>query len=424
MKSLEQEFRRRFRNQEQQVEQSEAEALWESIAADLGEESKSRRKVWLIYFLLFGLLYFGTVFYLLSNEDETEVSSVVAVASEGPSDCKEANQGLPTKSSKSAIGSSTTTPLFSNTNSSSNLKKAKKDSKHLTTPKIIEPVQVNPPIEINRPVSQVTTNLPRLTFFIEDQVIALSPKFSQPDPEAADQLSWKIGLLLGANQIFIQHQSENRNEILEQKENATSSLWGTSFGLNFGAVFKQHWLFGTGLEYHQQWTRFEMEQQSMEQVLKENQLLTVWLDAVSGDALNQRFGDTLVNATRIRTVVHHNEFRQISIPIELGWQGHSKRLTYGFTLGPVLQFTSFQEGKTLGLEGAIVEFNQEDDSAPLRSFGLGMRFAPFIGLQLSDHLSLNLNPHWTMQQGASVEQLDVQRRVHQFSLALGVGYSF
>lgn len=242
--------------------------------------------------------------------------------------------------------------------------------------------------------------------------------------KSAKKLQWEIGLSGGINQLAFKYNSTAFSDIVSLKENSESTLIGTSFSVNTKALFDEKWVVSTGLEYHKFSQKFEFEQQTLGQVLKENQLLTIWVDASTSDTLGQRFDDTLVNSRTIRNVLNYNDFRQISIPIEFGWQHSSQKWIYGIMVGGVLNFTTRQEGKSLNLNGEIAEINQGIDSAPFKKIAIGLRISPFIGYQINEKWSLSLRPQAAIQSsGYSVDQLELRSRLRMFNLSFGVNHT-
>lgn len=219
--------------------------------------------------------------------------------------------------------------------------------------------------------------------------------------QKSQTLQWNVGLSGGINTLRFQHQSGDYSDLVDLKNSSAKQDFGTSYGLHAGLQFKDRWSLHSGIEYHQIWSKFDYEKVEQIQVLKEDQLLRIWIDASTGDTLNMLYGDTLINTTSTRTVLHHNEFQRISIPLEIGVQESRGKFTYGITAGTVFSFTNKQSGRTLDASSEIVNFNENDITAPYKPFDIGLRISPLVGYQLSENMSLTLRPQWTWNQNTN-----------------------
>lgn len=237
-------------------------------------------------------------------------------------------------------------------------------------------------------------------------------------------IAWEISGWGGINVLNLNYQGKGTTDLAELKKQSETGELGTSFGLSASLLLKDRWLFGTGLAYHERWSKFEREQETSIQVVKENQLLQVWVDADTGDTLNRRFGDATVDAIATRNVVHYNQYQRFSIPIEFGVQKKTQKLVYGITAGGLLNFTIKQSGKTLDENGEIVEFDKDSATAPLKPFSLGFRLSPFLGYRVTERLTLKINPGWTFVPHGKFADTNIKLNTQQLNLNLGIGYGF
>jgi len=129
-------------------------------------------------------------------------------------------------------------------------------------------------------------------------------------------------------------------------------------------------------------------------------------------------------ATSSRYVLHSNQVRQWSIPLGVGFQRQRNRWLYGSSLAVVGHLVQSQSGRLLNSFEEIVDFNEESDDAPFNNFYLGIRLAPFISYQLSDHLVVTFLPHWNWNFNASPGNSSFELETQQLNLNVGVGYHF
>jgi len=253
-------------------------------------------------------------------------------------------------------------------------------------------------------------------------------------PKKNESIVWHIGILGGANVIDIKYGSEDvplLPELARLKTVSEKKEYGTTLGIQTGVLLKNRWLINSGIEYHQLWSKLDFEEQKNIQVLKENQLLKVWIDQFTGDTLQKYYNDTLVNAVAYRDLLHHNKYRKFSIPIEIGIQQDYEKFIFGLTAGAVFNFTTLQSGKTINKDQEVIDFEKDDSTAPFKNFDIGFRISPSVGYQLSDRWTISLQPRWDWQRKRAeksdliifdVNQLSIN--VNQFNLNVGLKYSF
>ena len=243
-------------------------------------------------------------------------------------------------------------------------------------------------------------------------------KTNSPKP-----ITWQISLLGGVNTTRFSYQSNENTRLVRLKQSAETSEWGNSYGANISLIWKKKWLLNTGLEYHQLWSRFEGITVDTFGVLKENQLLKVWLDGATGDTLDTHFGNTRVSALATQSVLHYNQYRHFSIPLEIGMRRASGKLIYGLNAGVVFSFTTAQSGRTFGKGANLVYFKEGESSAAFKDFHVGLRLSPIVGYPITKNWNLFLQPQWTYKRRSGFDGTDVKIGIHQFNLNIGLGYS-
>jgi len=299
---------------------------------------------------------------------------------------------------------------------------------------IDNPVIDSPTISTKNSIEVSVAALPSIVALVESNssnssVLLASPTLEVPDNEQHKvqrnlPIKWQADLFGGINTRYTNHQSNDYSDLADLKNTTAKQDLGTSYGINAGLVFKDRWLLNSGIEYHQLWSKFDYEEIKQFQVLKEDVLLRIWVDAATGDTLNTLYGDTLVNAISTRTVLHYNQFQRVSIPLEIGVQQNHGKFLYGITAGTVFNFTNQQSGRTLDASGEIIDFSGNDATAPYKSFDIGLRVSPLVGYQLSENWSLTLRPQWTWNQNTNFDDTDIKIGFHQVNLNIGLRHSF
>lgn len=274
------------------------------------------------------------------------------------------------------------------------------------------------------------TQLPSLKYGLSQTLptyrldLELSKYANDSSRNTASVNKWEVGAWGGLNTINSMFSSTSLADLAALKEQAENGDLGMSWGLSLMLKNKEIYLFRTGVEYHQLWSKLDYKQVNENQVLKEQQLLKIWIDKSTGDTIKTEFGDVAVDAVATRHVVHHNSYQQISIPVEFGVQQKKQNLVYGITAGGVFNFTFSQSGKTVDKNSEIIEFDQSNSSALYKPFSVGIRVSPFVGYYLSEKMTLKVQPQWSLVSRSNYDGSDLGLNVNQFNLNVGVGYTF
>jgi hypothetical protein len=237
------------------------------------------------------------------------------------------------------------------------------------------------------------------------------------------KFSWQFSLLGGANNFLFKYSTVESSALATQKNESDTGQWGYQFGFQTTLVFNKQWVISSGLNYQNLYSRFDLVRQINTQVLQEDVILQVLVDGNTGEILNSILGDTLVNAMTTRTIVHHNRYQQFSIPLDFGFQKTHRSFIYGMQTGIGFHFVTTQSGKTLDLDGEIIDFDADSQYTPFRSFHLGLRLSPLVGYQLSNQWALTLQPQWAWNPQIGFDNPNLYLTTQQFNLILGLRYS-
>jgi len=244
------------------------------------------------------------------------------------------------------------------------------------------------------------------------------PKVDDP----TKNISFALGVTGGVNWSNKNYTSTNNPSFAELNNETESGEIGLIFGLEAILTFKDRWIIQSGLEYNKFWSKFEYTDIQTEQILKEDQLTTIWVDGI--DTLNVAFGDVSINRTSEREVRHHNQFAQISIPLEFGFKNRIGKFIYGTTVGASFNFLLNQSGKRLDEVAGIVEYNTNSETAPIDNFTLGLRISPFMGYHLSEKIILGFKPNLSFQHFKENESRNFSTNLQQIGLRVGAQFGF
>ncbi len=245
-------------------------------------------------------------------------------------------------------------------------------------------------------------------FLIEDQEVSLptikllplepfSPKNKESDEEKKQKnIAFFLGVNGGVNWSSQQYENAENPTFEDLRNSTEKGEVGQSYGVEVGLTFKNRWIIQSGLEYHKRWSKFEYTSTQIGSIIKEDVATTIWVDGM--DTLSVAYGDVSVNRTTVREVVHYNQSKSISIPLEFGFKNRTGKLTYGITMGTSFNFLLNQSGKLLDEFTGISEYDKDSEIAPLNNFSLGIRISPFLGYHLSEKIVLGLKPNMMWQQ--------------------------
>ncbi len=235
-------------------------------------------------------------------------------------------------------------------------------------------------------------------------------------------VQFRLGLYGSASNINFQYQADNPSSLLTLKEETDSGRWAGGAGIEAGLIWKERFSFHTGLEYHLLQSKFDYFKEGDIKVLKEDELLIVWIDETTNDTIKTFYGDTLVNALQSRKVIHYNQFKLLSIPLELGYQKQFNKMTLGISAGISFNLALSQNGKTINKDEEIAIFDKTSSFAPLQNFSIAYRLSPYINYQLSERTSLSLKPRYASYINPSFDGTAIKLRLNQMSFNLGVEY--
>ncbi len=200
----------------------------------------------------------------------------------------------------------------------------------------------------------------------------------------------ELGFGMGVDLLKLDYQesdsSPNLNDLSADIPGYSTSLvasWISDKGLRVSL----------GLEYAKLRSKFEFSAESAVLYLDEDRLITYELDDFTGDTINAVYQDTWLDAIETRTIVHHNEFDLLSIPISIGYERDFGKIGLGIDAGLSYGFFLNQKGRSIDAEGAVAEFDMnKDDNTPFKSSLLSYSLSPIVDYRLSDVLSIRLAP--------------------------------
>ncbi len=437
MDHLEKDIKQRFENQMLPMEEEAAAFLWDNIESELEDDQGKRRVLW---FFLFGLLIAGasiSSFYIPFNKHVEQRGGADPV--EKPLEMDNAH--YPEKQavvSEQAIYDvkdrlESPTNLKVEVPFRSNLMPIQSDPTEIAVRKNAPFEKLGESVSIWKPVhiGFLATPLYGLiayeeTIEIQSRINELSVKDVHIPGKSKSPIRFDVGIHGGASIAHTNYRSETMPTIANLKNTTEQGQWGNHFGLHVSAFVHDNIILSSGVERTIQWTRFDFEESKIIQVLKEDQLWRVEIDADTKDTIQTFFKDTLIDADYSREVRHHNQATIWSVPLMAGYQHHIDQWRFGLEVGVLFQFVGPQSGKSIHPDATIRTYDSLSsiDQLPLPSFAVGARIRPFIAYDFNNRWSISLAGQINTQQLNSYNLADLKLSWTQYQITTGVHYRF
>lgn len=235
--------------------------------------------------------------------------------------------------------------------------------------------------------------------------------------------TYEIGITGGLNMLKFKYGSNNFVNLKNAKETSESSIIGYNIGLESSITWKEKYIFSTGIEYNHLWSKFDYTKSNHYQEIRPNQIIKIWVNSTTNDTLRTETGEVIINGVTRRKVVHHNNYKRFSIPLEIGLRKQIGLIELGVKTGATINFTTAQKGRNIDENFDFINFEKGDVGAPYKAFDIGLRVNTFIGFKYTDRLTFRLHPTWSWNKGNTFDSTDINLSIHQFRLNFGASYS-
>ena len=186
---------------------------------------------------------------------------------------------------------------------------------------------------------------------------------------------------------------DSEHSELSQFNSYIKGDWSLGAGcmVEFSAL-SQSW--GVGLGWNEYIHRLDYEHEETSITTLQNQLISVDINAITGDTVQFSYGSVDITQTSLRRVIHHNRFHSISIPIE--WQKSflRNRFSCGIGVGVLAQIRSNASGRAFEEFGIISDYGNENVSSlklyllpTLRTY-MSYQFAPTWNIDISSRFGV------------------------------------
>lgn len=237
-------------------------------------------------------------------------------------------------------------------------------------------------------------------------------------PKKSKHAPLEISINAGANTVFTKYRDvENKADLFKDLSNSLSNNIGFSTTAKISYLFNEKYSISSGFSYNLTNETFERSSEKNSTFLEENYLMTYELNPV-GDTINALYGPKLLNTIEQRDVLHHNQFKLISLPLELGVRKQFGKLNMGLNAGFSYNFFLSQKGKSIDAQQEIYAFDDSSPSTkPFKKTFFAFQLNPFFDLKMTDKLKFRLSSTLKYQPQGISGLYDIK----QYSIFLGIG---
>lgn len=194
---------------------------------------------------------------------------------------------------------------------------------------------------------------------------------------------------------------------------------GYSFGIGYNRDISNKISLTTGLDHFTLRNILDYKETTSYSEQRENLLLSMDINTITGDTIKS-YGTGTVTGKQIRTVLHYNTHKIISIPLIVSYTIQKSKFNYTAGLGPVLNYNLYAKGRTIN---AIDDF-QTIDKTYYKSLTYGMNARIVINYFISKNYLIGLNLNYTAPFNKWNTQSEFSLSRSVLGSNLSVGYRF
>ena len=205
--------------------------------------------------------------------------------------------------------------------------------------------------------------------------------------EKQSLLPYELSFVAGVNLFdnsFSTSNSSLSTDVASALNRSNKNDWGYGGSLQLSWKFKDHFRFSLGADYQELRTKFDRIEVRNISVEEEDRIIGIDTN-MQGEQV-PIYGSLFFDATQTHTVLHHNQYKVLSIPIQFGIEKRFNRITIGTDLGIAYSFILQQQGRTLNQEGELVYFGEVE--LPFKKSLLTYQMSPFFSYSLSDRIAI------------------------------------
>lgn len=206
-------------------------------------------------------------------------------------------------------------------------------------------------------------------------------------------------------------------------QNTTSSIYdftntqvGASFGATINYAINNKWSIQSGLDYDVLNSKLDAKIVSLSRREIPNAVISTSHNAISGNPTTVR-RDTFVYDTTTLTVIHHNSYKSIHLPIQAYWSKKSNKWSAGLGFGPSIHWLRSYEGRYIQNEN-YADFTSDDqlyDNKVVLSLSANLYLERNLSRHIAMGVNLGINQHiqsWSSDKSNSMKPTILRNQVY------------
>lgn len=274
--------------------------------------------------------------------------------------------------------------------------------------------------ETNQSLNPIPSDIKPLWFSREILLLDVSPQTILSDRVlSSSSVTMGVALYSALQKTDISFNGTDE-KYLSQLKNTNTGLWTSSQELELKLGIN-NWSISSGFRLQNMKTRFNYESTILSKILKNDQLVKIIIDSESMDTIDMVFKDTLVNRSTYRKVVHHNNLRQYSIPLRIGYQLEKGKMVLGMEIGLIGNWAVPYKGVNLVDIDTVADYSTESVSMPFKILTVGSTIKPYVRYNLNSSIGISMFSEWQNQNHNT--GISVDRTLTQWGMGLGLHYN-
>ncbi len=245
------------------------------------------------------------------------------------------------------------------------------------------------------------------------------PAYEEEIPVAKKYFSAYVG----THSTHLEFSSGVNPNLASLRNEFEESYWGQNFGFDLGYKFSRNLSVSSGLEYNTHKTRFRFEDERTISVFKEDQLVGVDIDEVTGDTLQLYYADTTISAVQTRNILHHNLFRSIVIPLNLNYHYSLSNFEISLGVGGQYERVIKQSGRMLDSSLDVVYFGGSSGNKSIGKSFFSLRINPRLSYTINDNNAFTIGLTFS-QSFKNMEGALSTASIKNYGVRLGYSYSW
>lgn len=254
---------------------------------------------------------------------------------------------------------------------------------------------------------------------ITDKQHTLNDSYVEDQSWLPSELSLSMGSVLLKNSF---HSGDNASEtmIRDELSATTHQDWGYSGSVKATLKNKSPITLSLGVDFDHWRSIYDKVTHSQTTVTEDDRIIDLTTNS-EGEVVPV-YGPLDFAARETHTILHHNSFKMITIPVEVGFEKNFNLWNVGLNLGLGYSQIVSQNGRSLNENGELVFFEKGDENLPFRKSGISYHAGSYIGYKFHEKFELRLEPSYRTLPKHDSPLHGVRISSHAYSIKIGLAY--